>query len=462
MIIKKFIANTEDEALAAVRRELGPEAVIVSRRTLRPTGLKALFASSKIEVTAAADGPGQRSDPGRAKQREEELASNLQRLKATFAEQPPAPVNSEDKVSLSPQARQRMKAEAPAPAPSPRPNPEAEMKRAADGLLQRFAKEVPAQSPVVSEPEPSAAAPDIRQMIREEVERAQKGVSVGPLHANDEELTGSVRFLMAKGVSRSIALEIEDTLQERFGPVDLKVDSPLRRKRLQTMKELLADKLQCTGPFRLKKGQATVVALVGPHGVGKSTTLMKLAVHYGHQLGKRVAVVSLDNSKVGAREQIRGLAESFRIPLTLAATPFELKQAVQSYGDRDLVLIDTSGRSQYDRRQVDELADLLSVVENIHSYLTVSAATKDIDVYGTVQQFAPIGVEGLIVTKLDETIAYGMMLNVCHHCQQSIAYVAAGPRIPEDLKLADAQDIARSIMVQHNNQEFQSLRSLVS
>jgi flagellar biosynthesis protein FlhF len=337
------------------------------------------------------------------------------------------------------------------------------VERTARGLLEQFGAQeepVPTKAPK-SKPQAVEAGPtpeELRRLIRDEVRQAQQRAP----EEEAQEPVGSVRFLVSKGVSEDIARDIEARVEARVGQTDMREASPQRTRRINVLREEIAERLLIAGPIRLQPGQTTAVALIGPNGVGKTTTLMKLAVQYAHTLKKRVAVISLDNSKVGAREQITGLAEKYQIPHQIVDSPFGLMQALREFGERDLVLLDTAGRSQYDRRALDELAEFLAVVDNLQTYLTVSAATKDIDIFGTIQQYAPIPHDGLIVTKLDETIAYGVMVNVCEKMHSALAYIAAGARIPEDLKVASGEDIARMLLVHHNSQEYRQIRAMVS
>ena len=130
--------------------------------------------------------------------------------------------------------------------------------------------------------------------------------------------------------------------------------------------------------------------------------------------------------------------------------------------DYDLVFIDTGGRSQYDWQDVDSLGAMLVGIDNLKLYLTLSATTKDVDVYGIIQQFSSLGIESLIFTKLDETIAYGLFVNVCEKMKLPISYLTAGRRVPQDLKICDAADVAKKILVEHNGAKFKDLRDLAS
>ncbi len=342
-------------------------------------------------------------------------------------------------------------------------------------LLSSSAPQVAPQTGA-SEAKESAELPKIeqlRQLIRNEIREAQNGRGNNEGNneksnesrfnrsgANRSELNRSVEFLVSKGVSHAIALEIEEVLESRFGKVDMETPVEDRTQRLNALKHEIALRVKTTGPLCLKYGQATIATLVGPSGVGKTTTLMKLAVQYAIQLQKRVGIISLDVNKMGGQAQIKGLAIKYGIDCEVAATGHVLSSQIAAWSDKELILVDTSGTNQYQWQQIDSLGDILGVIDDLHVYLAVSATTKDLDVYGIVQQFSRLNPESLVFTKLDETISHGILVNVCEKTKMPISYITLGTRIPEDLKIADGQEIARALLVQHNAPELNSLRKM--
>jgi flagellar biosynthesis protein FlhF len=254
---------------------------------------------------------------------------------------------------------------------------------------------------------------------------------------------------------------IEDKLVKQFGP-RMNADASGRAQRLNAMRTEIAASIKTTGPITLSPGTPTVVALVGPTGVGKTTTLAKIASQYKHYLKKRVAFISLDNVKLGAREQIEVISREHQIPFRTAGSSEELKEAIAAFYDQDLILIDTGGRSQYQTTEVVALADLLTADSRIKIYLALSATTKDVDCMGIVKQFSRMPIKGLIFTKLDETIAYGMMVTVCERSRVPISYLTNGQKVPRDLQIAESGEIAKSILMQHNSKACTRIREMAT
>ena len=518
MIIKKYLGNSLDETKQKMLEELGPEAMTLSVREVRHKGWRGLIGQMLVEMTAAVDEndlrtfnkekfkvpPVQQQEEElepegvvvgsnlTKKAKDEQLSESLKDMQRLLGSDPrnlavpvpPAPVHerqeasvtygdpriakkpimntTQDQVSLSPEAQQTVQ-------DSSSSVDTGEIKKVGAGLIEAFSQSValtPDSDTVTQKPiaiaieeEPSVKAADIRALVQEELNKAREQQEP-EAHHDHGDLSPSAAFLISKGVNRKIVLEIDETLDERFGKEE-NLDSSFRAKRINGMKQEIAKRIQVAGPLTFRPGQATKVAIVGPTGVGKTTTLVKIAVQNARDLGKRVAIISLDRSKIGASEQIQGLCQKFRIPVTVASTIQDFQVAVAEFEDKDLVLIDTSGRSQYHWDQVDELAALLESVDDVQVLLALSSTTKDIDVLGCIDQFKRINVDSLIFTKLDETIAHGFLLNVSVQTSLPISYLTVGQQVPGDIRVADAQDIARGLLVKHNSSEFQCIRQLV-
>lgn len=239
-------------------------------------------------------------------------------------------------------------------------------------------------------------------------------------------------LLVAKGVARSLAEKIIE-------------DFSLRGGEISALQESLVQWIHTAGelsfPARL--------ALVGPTGVGKSTTLLKLAEHY-QKKGKKIALVTLDREKQGARMQLEAYASLWNLPL------YDKVEGVEG----DLILIDTSGCNFYHPYRVEALGEELAACGSPDILLTLSAATKDVDLYGAIHQFSSLSPHALAFTKLDETLASGVLLNVSAKTEIPIRYVTYGYPLPGELQLADPYQIAHKILTDFNQEEFNYLRQL--
>ncbi len=250
--------------------------------------------------------------------------------------------------------------------------------------------------------------------------------------ATESSYQALMRFLITKGISHSIAEQIT-------------LDFSRNGEQLSGLKESLVSRVKTAGelsfPVRL--------ALVGPTGVGKSTTLLKLADYYRKQ-DKQVAIVTFDMQKGGAYAQLESYATDWHIPL------YESVEKAEG----DLVLIDTSGCNFYLENRVDALGEQLAACGDIEILLTLSAATQEVDLYGAIHQFSPLCPKSLAFTKLDETLASGVLINLSDRTDLPIRYIAYGYPLPGEIQLADPYKITHKILTQFNEEEFNYIRQL--
>jgi len=252
------------------------------------------------------------------------------------------------------------------------------------------------------------------------------------LIAARKESTGIlIRFLISKGINPSLAKELVS-----------------QGKELTQIKDKIKQHLHVTGELVLDTPLKLV--FIGPTGVGKTTTVMKLASYYS-KLKKKIAFISLD---IGKKSGLEKWAEMRRIPFFTHPPENEF----------DLLLIDTEGCNFYQPNRVEELGEKLS---NLHLFakdseilLTLSAAAKEVDLYGAVHQFSTLSPKSLVFTKLDETLAAGVLVNVCAKTDLPIRYIAFGYPLPGDVQIADSESIIHKILTDFNAEEFQILRQL--
>ncbi|MBK8099276.1 MAG: hypothetical protein IPK26_19375 [Planctomycetes bacterium] len=182
------------------------------------------------------------------------------------------------------------------------------------------------------------------------------------------------------------------------------------------------------------------VALVGPTGVGKTTTLAKLAGR-AHAAGQRLAIVTLDTWRVAAVEQLRAFADALDVPLDVAFTPQDLRRLLQQHADKDRVFIDTTGRSPADRDALTALGGTLHG-RGITSLLCLGAGTRRRDTEVILQAYEPLGIGGICLTKWDETVVPGEALSLAVERGLPLTHLTVGQQVPGDIVPADPQAIA--------------------
>ena len=252
--------------------------------------------------------------------------------------------------------------------------------------------------------------------------------------------------LHAELVDADVDEEIARQLIEELQAAGLADVEDLRELR-SAAADAAAKRVRTAGPIRLTPGTARVVALVGPTGVGKTTTVAKLAANYRLRSHKRVALITVDTYRIAAVEQLRTYADIIDLPMEVVGTPHEMRAAVDKMRDFDLVLMDTAGRSPRDEVRIRELQSILSAAEPHEVHLVLSAASSARNLATTVERFSPVGVTATIVTKLDEADSLGHLLAISASGETPISYVTNGQNVPDDISLAEAEALA-PLMVQ--------------
>ncbi|MGC3998701.1 MAG: flagellar biosynthesis protein FlhF [Anaeromyxobacter sp.] len=365
-MVRTFRAPDASAALAAVKSALGPEAVILSTRSVDG----GLFRRPEVEITAALEPPPAPA-PARAR-----------RAEAAFAA-PPAP--------------------APTPAPAALATP---LPRPADDPLQ-----------------------DEIRLLRRSVEEARRALASVTLEAKagrDLQLPPAGAEVFARLAGRGV----EPALAESFVRSALTLVPPEAHRLLSTVKDLVGERMvPCRAPW-LHDGRH-VIAVVGPTGVGKTTTLAKMAARALLETQKRVAFVTLDTYRIGGTEQLARYGEIMGVPVLVARDRGELGQAMERLSDADLILVDTAGRSSAD--DVARQAALVRSVPRVQLHLAISAAAGALELAAVADRYRTLAPDRLIVTKVDESAGPGGVLSAAVRICRPISCVTDGQRVPEDI-----------------------------
>jgi flagellar biosynthesis protein FlhF len=189
-----------------------------------------------------------------------------------------------------------------------------------------------------------------------------------------------------------------------------------------------------------------VVALVGPTGVGKTTTIAKLAANFRLRENRRVGLITVDTYRIAAVEQLRTYADIIDLPMEVVSTPREMREAVERMRSLDLVLMDTAGRSPRDEVKIRELRSLLAEAAPAEVHLVLSAASSARSLAAAAERFAPVGVTALLITKLDEATGLGNLLALARNCRLPFSYLTDGQNVPDDISIAEAKRLAQLIL----------------
>jgi len=258
-----------------------------------------------------------------------------------------------------------------------------------------------------------------------------------------EELFDHYVNLIQNQVANELAEEVIRSIQGTLRPDQKKNPEVIREK----LAEQLERMMPVAGPIvRTKASGPHVVALIGPTGVGKTTTVAKLAANLKLRENRRVGLITIDTYRIAAVDQLKKYADILGSSLRVVTSPEELKEAIKSMNDCEYVLIDTAGRAPSDSLKLHELKNFLSVAapDEVHLVLSTTASQECIE--HAIARFGEVRVDKIIFTKLDEAVHVGVILNVIRKVNKSLSYITTGQDVPDDIEVGKPRKLAQRIL----------------
>jgi flagellar biosynthesis protein FlhF len=302
-----------------------------------------------------------------------------------------------------------------------------------------------------AKPVPVAAASGaLQSQFGEQLSRLHAMVEDLSRHGRIDHLLPDLPGALVPVYAQLLEAEVPEVLARRLvRHVAEELEPPLIHRPEAVREALLGAVEACvstTPPIAALAGVRRVVALVGPTGVGKTTTVAKLAANFKLAHGFRPGLVTVDTYRIAAVEQLRTYAEIINLPLAVVNAPGEMRRALDELGDVDLVLIDTAGRSPRDEVKIRELADFLAEARPDEVHLVLSAVAGERSLRAAVERFALVHADRLILTKLDEADGLGSVLGVLGQADRPVSYLTTGQAVPDDIEPADRRRLARLIL----------------
>lgn len=325
------------------------------------------------------------------------------------------------------------------------------------GIFGYFLKEKVEVTAAVETPiAPTVSAPAVQKpKIELNSKEVSKDVAVQFELASMRNLLEKVLHKIPKDGNNSPALEllinndIDVHIAEKILQ-DLPVDSSKFDTASFELRKMIIAQIQtyleCVSGIEVPKDGRKIVAFIGPTGVGKTTTIAKLAAKFAIQDGYQVALVTADTYRISAVEQLKTYSDIMGMPIHIVYDGDELKKVLNSNKDKQLILIDTAGRSPHNSDQIEELQSLLQIDETIEKYLVLSATTKYKDALDIVKKFSVCSPDKVIFTKIDETRNIGTIINLLHQFPLSLSYVTNGQNVPDDIELVDFSKLTPLIL----------------
>ena len=451
MLVKKFTAENMTAALQQVKETLGSEALILSTRTVGKKGLGVLGRQT-IEVTAAVESPALKGGAERRSGKHSAAAPADQ--SATRAAQLRVETLEDERVSLSQQTRRepqeqkrievagipvedeirQLRAQLEAQDISQLQSEIAHLKELMAELTREREQSAPQSPPPASVETDTEELPAPRRAAAPEVTRLQT--------AAQQQRNDLLDLLLERGIDPEAAGTIARYAEPQMNDRQRQDSRQCREFLTRTLASLVQTSSSLWAPGDGQKR----IALVGATGVGKTTTVAKLAATAIAESGARVALVTIDTYRIAAVEQLKVYGDIMGVPVDVVLAPEQLQEAFRRHADKDLILIDTAGRSPRDTARIDELHEFLGPDAGVENCLVLAAPTEERLQQQSLEAFGKLPLSRLIFTKLDETDRCGALINLPTRSNLPLAYLTNGQQVPEDLWRAEPALVADLVM----------------
>ncbi len=389
MKVKKICASNNHEAMIKVRAELGPDAVILHQRKVKPKGLLGYFKKPIIEVVAA--------------------------IEDSIVKVPQTPKVAQPKVE---------------PLTKPSKSPEELLKVMMENRVEK---------------KPEIKTTDVG--LTKEIAEIKNMLSTVVKKVNVKDLPNEVRATNNKELEKLYHLlqnqEIEEEIVSRIMTELMSNEGSVNKDELNEQLKRIINRDVIGKEENLK---SKVIFFVGPTGVGKTTTIAKLAAHYSLNEGKKVGFISADTYRIAAVEQLKTYSDILNIPIEVIYEAEEIHQALERLNHKDIIMVDTAGRSHKNLQQVKELETLLGEIDEKEVFLVVSCTSKNNDIREIIETYQFLKNYKVILTKIDEATTYGTIINTALQTQKPISYMTTGQSVPDDIEVISVDKILSLII----------------
>ena len=426
MTIKKFIGKTKEEAIAKAKEEFGEGAVVMNVKEVKPTGFFSFFKSVTYEVTAAIEEKDKFVNPA--------LAQNVKKGTETIN------LAADEKIVIPAQTYSTNSVQAPAAQPV--------YSQLQQQTVATPAMDYTAGNMVNNHDEIERKLENLSNILEKKLSAEEnKGNDIPETTIQNMEsfkfLKMLYRTLLDNEVHEKYVNQILDEA-EKMANTNSSVDVILSNV---YQKMILKFGEPCSISTEGKKPK--VVFFIGPTGVGKTTTIAKIASKYKVEEEKKVAFVTADTYRIAATEQLHIYANILDAPMSIVYSAEELNQSIEKFSDYDLIFVDTAGfshRNETQRMDTKNLIDGLNEQYNCEVFLVLSATTKYKDLLEIVDSYQEIANYKLIFTKLDETTSYGNLLNIRLYSGAELSYMTTGQNVPDDIEEFNSQRIVKQLL----------------
>lgn len=425
MIIKKFQANTETEAIMLAKEDLGKDAIVMNIKTIKPKGMFKIFRKTKVEVTAAVD-EGNSQEQRQEKKQESRVTSQF---------------NAQIDEKLHPEMKKE----------SEESKEAKELEEKLNSLAMLLEQQIENQKKENQKSAGNKTARDASDSGKEagdkEQEKKAESSKQEEISEKDSLKNKSIDLIIEQLTSNEVSYTYEKQIMDEItGSGNIRTLEDM----LSMVYQKIILKIGEMKPISFSEDdkKPKVIFFVGPTGVGKTTTIAKLSSKLLLEEKKKIVIFTSDTYRIAAVEQIKTYANILSIPVEVVYEKKDLDTLLSKYKDYDYLLMDTAGRSHKNKEQVDDLKNLFDAFSeySMMTYLVLSATTKYKDLKKITALYEDITDYNLIFTKLDETDAIGNILNIKLDTGRPLSYVSYGQNVPDDIEVMNPQIIAKQVL----------------
>jgi len=423
MTVKTYKGNSMAEALAQVKQELGPRAVILHTRSYKRGGVLGIGAKTIVEITAGLQPQSRQPAAAPAKKKSAAVAAARSNDSGAY-----------DSVTATATAPRNTIRSAYGATTTPRINTEesASTRQLAASLLK----------------EPSFELRNEISSLRTMVESLlQRTTSVAGQRTDlPEQLSKHYLQLIEQQVADELAYRIVEDLKAELPAEQLNNPVVVRDRLVAKLEGLLPANTAHTVARPATGVGCRTICLIGPTGVGKTTTIAKLAAAFKLRQRQKVGLITIDTYRIAAVDQLRTYANIIGVPLKVVLTPAELLAALKEMADCDTILIDTAGRSHADQLKLNELSSFIEIGKFSEVHLVLSSTTTQEGMEAALASFSKVRVDQIIFTKLDEAVSFGVLLNVARRASKALSYITTGQDVPDNIEVGQPRRLAKLIL----------------
>ncbi len=417
MRVKTFEGKDEKQVLETIKEELGVEAVVLNIKKINPTGVLSFLKSKKVEITAAIDGdikiPTNDISKEIENKTDDEIKEFLSKMPKTESKKNTTKNNNENQ------------------------------------LIKKYEKEIKSKDEIIKKQQEEirklnnrlSSSGNLIDKLTSNIVNVKTSNNTGLKDYDNEYVQIVYDTLVEQNVMESIAHNL------LFEFRDLKSDETNINILVQKVYNKIIKIIRSDYSIDVKKDNVDVLCFIGPTGVGKTTSIAKLASKYLLEFNYNIGLITADTYRIAATDQLKMYADVLGVQLSVAYNEEDLGEAYKGMKDsKDLILIDTAGRTHKKKKNILELAELTKGVENLENYLVISLTTSNDDIIDIVNTYRKVFDFKIIFTKADETNALGSIINTCFLTGVIPTYITNGQTVPNDIAVIEPEKIAKSIL----------------